>query len=72
MICYSDEARKSALDGIGQIIVKLVNLKPTDGFTLQDIQSTINYLDILKGSIHSEQFNIDMKKFREGRCGGQS
>lgn len=58
MLYCTNKARQTAREGIADKIVKLANLKPTDQFTLQDIQDTISYLqnmdDALKWEIKME------------------
>lgn len=44
MLYYTNKARQTARTEIADKIVKLANLKPTDQFTLQDIESIIMYL----------------------------
>lgn len=55
MLYYTNKARQTAREGIADKIAKLASLKPTDQFTLQDIQNTISYLrnmdDTLKWEI---------------------
>lgn len=58
MLYCTNKARQTAREGIADKIAKLASLKPTDQFTLQDIQNTISYLrnmdDALKREIRLE------------------
>ena len=54
MLYYSNKARKTARENIADLIIKLANTKPTDQFTLQDIQSTISYLRNMDDELKSE------------------
>lgn len=54
MLYYTNKARQTAREGIADKIVKLASLKPTDQFTLQDIESTIMYLQNMDGELKRE------------------
>lgn len=54
MLYYTNKARQTAINNITQLIIKLANTKPTDQFTLQDIQNTINYLSNMNTELHRE------------------
>lgn len=54
MFYYTNKARQTARENIAGLIVKLANTKPTDQFTLQDIESVIMYLKNMDGELKRE------------------
>lgn len=54
MMYYTNKARETARETIADLIVKLANIKPTDQFTLQDIQNTIHYLSNMRDELKIE------------------
>lgn len=54
MLYYTNKARQTARECIADKIVKLANLKPTDQFTLQDIERIIMYLQNMNGELKRE------------------
>lgn len=53
-IYFTNKARQTARKSIADKLVKLANLKPTDQFTLQDIESTIMYLQNMDEELKRE------------------
>lgn len=54
MLYYTNKARQTARKSIADKLVKLANLKPTDQFTLQDIESTMMYLQNMDEELKRE------------------
>lgn len=54
MLYYSNKARQTAREDIANLIVKLAHTKPTDQFTLYDIDSTIMYLQDMDNELRRE------------------
>jgi hypothetical protein len=54
MLYYTNKARQTARECIANLIIKLAHTKPTDQFTLQDIESTIMYLQNMDGELKRE------------------
>lgn len=61
MLYYTNKARQTAREGIADEIAKLASLKPTDQFTLQDIQNTISCLRNMDDALRRE---IKMESMR--------
>ena len=58
---YTNEALEKVEANAMELYRKLASLKPTDGFTLQDIENTMYYLKCFADEARHEQY---MRKIR--------
>lgn len=54
MMYLTNKARESAIQEISRLYVKLAETKPTDQWYLQDIESVMNYLRVMKDELQRE------------------
>lgn len=54
MLYYSNEARRTAIKTIDDLVVKLASTKPTETLTLQDIGNLIHYLSNMTSELKQE------------------
>ena len=54
MMYLTNKARETAIQEISRLYVKLAETKPTDQWYLQDIESVMNYLRVMKDELQRE------------------
>ena len=54
MMYLTNEARETAINQISKLYVKLAETKPTDQWYLQDIESVMSYLRVMKDELKRE------------------
>ena len=67
MILYTDKTLDKAIEQSGKSIVKLASVKPTDGFTLQDIDNAIFFIKRFQEECISEKHRRERERAKERR-----
>ena len=67
MILYTDKNLDRAIEETGNTIAKLATVKPTDEFTLQDIQHTIFFVKRFQEECISEKHKRERERAKERR-----
>lgn len=62
MVYYSNEARQTASENISRLFAKLAEMKPSEAFTSDDIESTMYYLRTLNDEIRHEIIQEKLKQ----------
>ena len=68
MYTYTDKGLATIRENTARLYAKLASLKPTDGFTLEDIQNTMYYLQSFADEAKREQHKrVEAYARRHGR-----